>query len=208
MSKNKLKYKDFSYYDLSNNDLSNIRYTNFNCKNPNTKKKEYYRDDTTPILNDQLCFININYKNTSEILITTPVMTMPFKINENNGSFIMNLQFTNYKDDPNMNKFYNFMRNLELQHIKHIGLDESNIELYLPQIRRDKDEKYDPNLVTKLPFRYSKFECDAYNRDGELINILNISRFSKMQCDIFIDKIWVFNDQYICKWKVKTIQLL
>ena len=54
MSKNKLKYKDFSYYDLSNNDLSNIRYTNFNCKNPNTKKKEYYRDDTTPILNDQL----------------------------------------------------------------------------------------------------------------------------------------------------------
>ena len=32
-------------------------------------------------------------------------------------------------------------------------------------------------------------------------------KFSKIFYDIYIDKIWKFNEKYICKWKVKKIQL-
>ena len=29
-----------------------------------------------------------------------------------------------------------------------------------------------------------------------------------MQCDIYIDKIWKFNDVYYCKWKARKIYLV
>jgi hypothetical protein len=202
MPKNKLKNIDYGKYNLES-----IRYNNFNCKNPNVKEKEYYEDNKKAINNDKLSFININYDNKVGLLITTPEMVMPFKISGTNGNFSMSLQFSKYKDDENMKLFYNFIRNLEINHIQHLGLSDENLSLYIPQIRRDKEKKYDPTLLLKIPFKYNKLEAEAYNENGELINILNISRFTKMKCDIYIDKIWVFNDQYYCKWKLKTIQL-
>tara|TARA_B110001469_G_C9644723_1_gene325380 strand:+ start:1217 stop:1819 length:603 start_codon:yes stop_codon:yes gene_type:complete len=198
----KLKGKEYTFYDKDK-----IKYTNFNCKNPNCKKKQYYIDETLAINNDRLNYINVNY-NGKYVVIKTPPMTMPFKINDKTGSFIMNLQFTNYKDDKSMNEFYEFIRNVEQTHIKHIGINESTVDRYSSQIRRDKNKKYDPNLVVKIPFRYNKFECEAYNKEGNLINLLNINPFSKVQCDIYIDKIWLFNDIFICKWKCQTIQLI
>ena len=29
-----------------------------------------------------------------------------------------------------------------------------------------------------------------------------------MQCDIYIDKIWKYNDVYYCKWKARKIYLV
>mgnify|MGYP006082904451 CR=1 FL=1 len=199
----KLNGRDYKIYDPEK-----IIYTNYNCKNPNVKKKQYYKDDDLlAINNDRLSYINVNYSS-KHVIIKTPIMTSPFKINDKTGSFIMNLQFSNFKDNELMNEFYEFIRHVEQTQIKHIGLDETNIDKYSTQIRRDKEKKYDPNLIVKIPFRYNKFECEAYNNEGDFINILNINPFSKVQCDIYIDKIWKFNDQFICKWKCKTIQLI
>jgi hypothetical protein len=199
---NSLRGKNFDWYDISK-----IKYTNFNCKNPNCKKKEYYKSDEHAVNNDRLSYINVNYSG-KYIVIKTPPMTMPFKINNRSGSFTMNLQFTNYIEDEEMNNFYNFIKNLQISQVQHIGLDETTIDRYCDQIWRDKEKKYDPNLSVKVPFRYNKFECEAYNQDGDLINLLNINPFSKMQCDIYVDQIWLFNDSFICKWKVNKIQLL
>jgi hypothetical protein len=44
--------------------------------------------------------------------------------------------------------------------------------------------------------------------DYSLINIENICNFTKMRCDIYIDKIWKWNDVFTCKWKVKVIHLV
>lgn len=198
----KLKGREYSYYDPNQ-----IRYTNFNCENPNVKKKKYYQDDQLAIHNDRLSYIQINY-GPKYVVVKTPPMTVPFKINDKTGSFIVTLQFTNYKDDDIMNGFYEFIRQVEQTQVKHIGFDETTIDRYSSQIRRDSQKKYDPNLVVKIPFRYNKLECEAYDKDGHLINLLNLTPFSKVQCDIYIDKIWVFNDQFICKWKCRTIQLV
>ena len=37
---------------------------------------------------------------------------------------------------------------------------------------------------------------------------MNISKFCKVQCDIYLDKIWKYNDNYISKWKVKMIHFI
>ena len=86
----------------------------------------------------------------------------------------------------------------------YLGLDDSNSDVYTSQIRYSKDDKYDPTLVVKLPFTYNKYDVDIYHDDFP-ISILNIQRFSRMTCDIYIDKIWRFNGKYICKWKAKQI---
>jgi hypothetical protein len=192
--------------DCSDYDISNITFTNFNCKNPNIKKKEYCVDYSKPINNDKLSYININHNN-SQVVITTPEMVCPFGVNQQGSSFILNLQFTNYKENKEVHQIYDFINQLENKQIEHIGLDESNIDLYLSQIKRDKNKKYDPNLVIKIPFRYNKMDINCYNKEGDNINILNLSKFSKVKCDIYIDKIWLFNEKYICKWKLKTLYL-
>ena len=65
---------------------------------------------------------------------------------------------------------------------------------------------HDPSLVTKLPFKYNKFEVDIY-KDDFPISIFNIQKFMNMTCDIYIDiyidKVWKFNDRYICKWQTE-----
>lgn len=184
--------------------LDKINYKNFKCKNPNIKKREYIEDGEKKnvIDNEKIIYIQLYYGKITTLYVTTPKMFCPFGLNRNTN--IMNLQFTNYKTDPNMNSFFEFIRTLEYNNMNYIGLTEDNSELYKSQIQYSKDNKYDPTLITKLPFSYNKYDVDIYHNDYP-ITINNIQKFSNMICDIFIDKIWVYNDTYICKWKVKNI---
>ena len=96
---------------------------------------------------------------------------------------------------------------LELDQIKYIGLTSNNIDLYKSQIFQDPKQKYDPLLMVKIPFINNKFNVNVYN-DTYNLNITNIHKFSKVKCDIYIDSIWLFNDKYICKWKLLNIHIL
>ena len=65
-------------------------------------------------------------------------------------------------------------------------------------------------VKTKLIERnknYKHFNIDIRNKDREC-SIQNIYNFSKMKCDIYIDKIWKYNEKYVCKWKVKKILIV
>ena len=132
-------------------------------------------------------------------------MIAPFGFNKNSNQIY--IQFTNIRTDSEVNSFYNFIQELEMKQMKYIGLEEDDADLYLSQIRHDKNGKYDPNLIIKVPFSKNKYDIDIKNKDGEECSISTIFNFSKMQCDIYIDKIWKFNEKYVCKWKVKKIQL-
>ena len=89
----------------------------------------------------------------------------------------------------------------------HIGLTDDNSDLYSSQIQYDKKERYDTTLILKLPFTYNKYDVDIWH-DKFPITIKGIQKFSNMICDIYIDKIWKYNEKYICKWKVKNIYVL
>ena len=180
-----------------------LTYRKYICKDCTDKKKEYefLGGDEVPKTIDNLGYIQISLGR-STIYITTPEMVCPFGFNKENN--ILTLQFTNINTDNEMKSFYKLIQNLEMDQMKYIGLTEDDIDLYISQIRYDKQGKYDPNLVVKLPFNYNKYNVDIYN-DQFPISIFNISKFNKMTCDIYIDKMWKFNERYVCKWKVKKI---
>ena len=194
---NNLKHIDHGIYTIDH-----IKYINYNLKNENVKTKEYVKDNTLAIENEKIAYIQVIHDRNPIIYVTTPKMFCPFGLSKK--GYTMNLQFSNYKTDPHMNSFFEFIKNIEYQQMAHIGISEDSIENYISQIQYDKDDVYDPSLVVKLPFKYNKFEVDIYN-DKFPISIFNIQKFMSMTCDIYIDKIWKFNDRFICKWKVRNI---
>ena len=141
------------------------------------------------------------------IMVTTPTMVCPFGFNSQNQN--LTLQFTNIKDDSEMKSFYDFIQELELNQMQYLGLTEDTADLYLTQIRQGKEQKYDPNLLIKVPFihKNNSYDVNIKHKDSS-VAVINIFKFSKLKCDIYIDNIWKFNDKYVCKWKVKNILIL
>ena len=185
---------------------------NFNCfdyKEYNSKNKEYelskIEENSKPNKLNKLAYIEIK-ANTYPINIQTPEMICLFGFDKNTNQIC--LQFTNYKTDERMNLFYNFIQQMEYLQMKYIGLNKKNCDLYNSQIRQDKNEKYDPYLIIKVPFRNNKYEVDVKRKDNNYNSITNLYNFTKVKCDIYIDKIWKYNEKYICKWKLKRLLIL
>ena len=181
-----------------------ITYKNYICKDCSQKKKEYEvcKDkDCEPKEIQNLGYIEISLGK-YPIILTTPIKVCPFGFNK--GTNILTLQFTNFKTDPEMNSFLKFIKELELQQMQYIGLDEDESDLYLSQIKVDDKMRYDPNLLLKVPFKNNGYDVSIRSK-GSSISVTNIYKWTKLKCDIYIDKIWRFNGKYVCKWKVKNI---
>lgn len=188
--------------------IKDITCQHMSCLNVNAKKKEYEPCVSDPKSDLKFSYSQLYYKKKPLFLVTTPPMICPFGVNNHGSNFKICLQFTNYMSDPTMKHFYDFIQNCEYKQMELLGLDESDQDLFISQIKHDKNDRYDPNLEVKIPFNYNRFQCDIYSDSFSEINIMNISKFSKLQCDIYLDKIWKYNDTYISKWKVKMIHLL
>ena len=189
-------------------DINDIKYKTFTCKDCSVKKKEYEIcfDDSSPKSLKNFGYCSLQYLQNALVYVTTPPMVCLFGVDKVTNN--MSLQFTNLKTDIHMKNFYEFIQQIEFNQMKYLDLDEDDADKYTSQIRTDKANKYDPNLSVKIPFKYNKFECDIKNENYSSMNILNINRFTKMQCDIYIDNIWKYNGQYICKWKCKKIYII
>ena len=126
MSKlNNLKHIYYEKYSIDS-----ITYDNYNLKNPNVKDKEYeLTDDNDTVNNDRLAYIQVIYNNNPIIYITTPKMFCPFGLNKK--GFTMNLQFTNYKTDKEMNGFFEFINNPIISLPKVPEFSASIIKLFL-----------------------------------------------------------------------------
>lgn len=186
-----------------------LTYKKYMCKDCNQKKKEYEccdkDDDREPKEINNLGYIEVSIGYKYPIYITTPTMVCPFGFNKDSNT--ITLQFTNIKTDSSMKSFYDLIQNFELSQMEYIGLEEEEIDLYLSQIRHDKNMKYDPNLIVKIPFKGNSYDVDIRNKDSPC-SITNVYKWTKMKCDIYIDKIWKFNGKYVCKWKVKKILIV
>ena len=174
----------------------------------NAKKKEYCKCKCNPVDDLKYIYSQLFLYNIPHIKVTTPIMLCPFGISNTGNNFQLCLQFTNYIEDPYMKSLYDFIKNIEFKQMSLLELTDKDSDLFISQIKHDSKKKYDPNLQVKIPFTYNKFNCDIYSENFSGVNIMNISKFCKLQCDIYLDKIWKYNDQYISKWKVSMILLL
>ena len=188
--------------------IQDLNCQHMSCTNVNAKKKEYVYCVTDPRTDLKFCYSQLRHGPKQQFVVTTPPMICPFGINNQNNNFKMCLQFTNYKSDNVMNSFYEFIQTCEYKQMELLGLDESSSDLFISQIKHDAKGRYDPNLEVKIPFSYNRFNCDIYSDSYDGVGIMNISKFCKLQCDIYLDKVWKYNDNYISKWKVKMIHFL
>ena len=188
--------------------VDQIKYTKYLIKDCSAKKKDYIIDKSKENAVDikNIGYVSLYYNQNPLIYVTTPVMVCLFGLDKKTKQ--MSLQFTNLESDSEMKSFFDFIENIEVNNMKNLGIDEDNYDKYINQIRYDKDRKYDPNLSVKVPFVNNRYDIDIYSDEYSLINIENICNFTKMKCDIYIDKIWKWNDVFTCKWKVKVIHLV
>ena len=173
-----------------------------------TKKKEVIPDKSRKFAVDlkNIAYTSVYYNGTPMIYVTTPVMTCLWGMNKQTKQ--LSLQFTDLETDSSMKSFYNFIKNIEIHNMQNLGITEDNMDEYGTQIRVDKSGKYEPNLSVKVPFVENRYEIEVFNDEKENINIYNINNFVKMRCDIYIDKIWKYNDIFYCKWKARKIYLV
>ena len=188
--------------------VDQIKYTKYLIKDCSAKKKDYILDKSKENAVDikNIGYVSLYYNQNPLIYVTTPVMVCLFGLDKHTKQ--MSLQFTNLESDSEMKSFFDFIENVEVNNMRNLGIDEDNYDKYINQIRYDKDRKYDPNLSVKVPFVNNRYDIDIYSDEYSLINIENICNFTKMKCDIYIDKIWKWNDVFTCKWKVKVIHLV
>ena len=199
---NFLKNNDHNFYNEGT--LTFELSTCEDCSQKNKKYNKERKNGRIPKEIINLGYIDVFYKS-YRIHVRTPIMVCPFGFNKDSNN--LTLQFTNYKTNPEMNSFFNFVQTLEHKQMEYIGLDEDDVDLYLSQIRYDKNGRYDPNLLIKVPFRENSYQVDIRAKDSS-VSVTNIFKFSKLKCDIYIDKIWKYNDKYICKWKVDRILII
>jgi hypothetical protein len=160
---------------------------------------------------DHPCFgyLQLNYMKNPFLYVTTPPMKCLFGVQNNKfNQFQMSLQFTDLDTDPAMKSFYDFIEQTEFVCMRHLGLKAEEGDRLITQIKRDKHKKYEPNLQVKLPFRYNRFETDIYSNHSATVNILQVPSFARVQCDIYLDKVWKMNDIFHGKWKCRCIHLL
>ena len=55
------------------------------------------------------------------------------------------------------------MENIQFYCMTRIGLDETDADNFISQIKQDKKKKYDPNLSVKIPFHYNRFQTDIFS---------------------------------------------
>ena len=139
-------------------------YKKYICKDCSQKKKEYEickEDECDPKMISNLGYIEVSLGK-QPIVLTTPLMVCPFGFNK--GTNTLTLQFTNFKTDPEMNSFIRFIKELELEQMQYIGLDEDESDLYLSQIKVDDKMKYDQNLILKVPFKNNGYDVNIRSR--------------------------------------------
>ncbi len=189
-----------------------INFKSYQCDDMSiTKSSDKSYSENDKMNKDHVCFgyIQVNYLKNPLLYVTTPPMKCLFGVQKKSvNNFQMNLQFTNLEEDPYMKQFFDFIQNAEFMCMKYLGLTSDDADRFVSQIQYDKNEIYEPNLQIKLPFHYNKFMTDLYADFSSAVNIFTIRKFQKMECDIYVDKVWRMNDKFYMKWKCKIIHMV
>ena len=133
--------------------------------------------------NDLENIIFIKY-NDAPFIIETPYMRCPFGIEKEYTNYILKLEFSDIKNNPAMNKFYNLIKHIEdINKDKLVSLYGDKYE-YKSEIRQTG--KYQPQLICKIPNRFNKLEVDVYDIDNNHITTSDIKANSWVKCFITV----------------------
>ena len=158
-------------------------------------------DQVNTYLNNLEIIKNSKYLSLKEPLtIITPNLYIPFGVEKYYTNYILKLQLRDFKTDK-MILFEKLIISIEnkLNDLLDNKLS-SNMKYSM---------KYDPLLTVKLIQNKNVFTCNAAykNNKNDLINILDIDSKQYCNCELNIDTIWKFKENYYYKIKLKNIYI-
>lgn len=156
-----------------------------------------------------MCEINISDnlvisdKNNKKIRIKTPVVYLPFGLEKEYENYYLKLQLRKSHDEKFNKKLKNFYEKIE--YIEN-QIEEKTGKKIKSQIRLH--EKYDPIIITKIPFYFGKPKVDIKDKNGIPVNIFKIEKGVHLECEIEIDRLFLYKGDITYKIKNTKINLI
>jgi len=143
-------------------------------------------------------YVNSN-KERKHLEIKTPLLYLPFGLDKDSKNIYLNLQLRKIacpQNNKDIKLFLEFIENLE-------KLIQTKIQKEVKSVIR-KNVKYDTIINTKVLKYKNRISTEVY-KGKENYNLYNIEKEEYMNCDILIDKVWLYNDILYYKLKLKKI---
>lgn len=148
--------------------------------------------------------ISIKYDN-KDFVISTPVMSVPFGIDEAYDRYYMKLQFENKNDYGDVQFFYDIMKGIETS-IKNYA-SEIFGEQFEVSSEFNHRTGHDPTINTKLVSYKTRIKTKIYSKQGSLMNYWQIEPNTNVKCKLSLNGIWPKNNKFYYKWNVEEIRI-
>lgn len=171
--------------------------------------------------------VSVGY-NSQPLVIQTCECYAPFGVScyqNDDGkapSYALNLSFKNMEDRKTLQQLHKMFSELDQKNIQ-MGMENATTwlnqkkqpkttdvveALYTPIVILAKDEKYPSTFKFKLPTKNSKISCDVYNKDNEIIDLMDYmkgdtNRTKGAKCTALIQctGIWLAGSKFGMSWK-------
>ena len=148
----------------------------------------------------------LNKKNESKFKLQTPKCGVPFGLNEYNGKFTLDLQFSGKETK----QFQSNIEELDIlilenaskysfQWFKKSLHDSVLKELFRPQTKQNGN--YPPLFKVKVPMKNGEFIGDVYNEKCEKVSIKELEKGCKVQVLLENTGVYFNNSSFGTGWK-------
>ncbi len=163
------------------------------------------------------------------LIFQTPEMSVPFGMSKwENDKYTLDLSFKGKETRENLQSFFDGLVELDKTLVR-AGLDNCQTwfkkkytsldvveALYTPTVKYAKDkttgditDKYPPTFKLNLPFRDGAFSCEVYDKNKNLVDLLNMeTKGSRVSAIIRCTGIWIAGGKYGCSFKVMQMRVV
>jgi len=134
--------------------------------------------------------------NNKYIELWTPKLYVPFGLETKFNNHFLNLEL---KGDNYVKLFEYFIETFETKLIELLNIQK---EEFNSQLRYTK---LNSMLYTKVYEKYKKIITQVKDKNGNFINIFDITNDIYIRANLIIDKLWFINNKYYYKFKLKEI---
>lgn len=148
--------------------------------------------------------LNLSYKTSKNeikpFIIRTPLLYIPFGIDTIGKNYFINAQLRKSNNTDLNNKLLRFQ--IFLEEIEEFLKNKTNKNI--KSLLR-KNDKYDTIINLKI-IKQKKIITEV-TKNKEYFNFFKIEKNSYMVCDLYLDKLWLYDNILYYKLKIKKLDI-
>lgn len=149
------------------------------------------------ISNSNFVLLKKNGNNLTKYIFDTPILNMPFGIEEYKNKYIINIEFDNnitkkfYDDISEIDNYFRCLNSIESNNNNIIDLSNKS---YYPIINNRRN---DCNSLMRTHIKKNRNKIITIcKNDSKEISIFDIDKKQKAIFELELNNLWVFNDKY------------